>query len=88
MKDQYHLKCLEYTLGPEKAPESEQKSPNCRVDLEELVYTRAHMEEQWALEYESEAEHEYEPLVTLLSKPWYSCEAWLAHSEDGSTLSL
>ena len=40
------------------------------------------------LEYEVEVEHEYEPHVTLLSKPWYSRKAWLAHSEASSTLSL
>ena len=34
------LKCLECTLGLEKALKFEQKSPNHPTDLEELVYTR------------------------------------------------
>ena len=89
-KDRLHLKYLECILGPEKALKSEQKSPNHPANLEERAYTWACMEEQWTpgLEYEVEAEHEYEPPVTFLSKPWYSYEAWLAHSEVGSALSL
>ena len=60
------------------------------MNLEELAYTLARMEEQWApdLEYEVEAEQEYELLVTLLSKPWYSHETWLAHSKTGFASSL
>ena len=48
------------------------------------------MEEQWApdLEYKVKVEQEYKLFVTLLSKSWYSHEAWLAHFEAGSTLSL
>nr|POE96576.1 hypothetical protein CFP56_44578 [Quercus suber] len=76
-KDRLQLKHRECILGPEKALESEQKSLNCPANLEELAYTQAHMEEQWApgLEYDAKAEHEYEPPITLLSKPWYSREA-------------
>lgn len=76
--------------GPKEAPQFDQKSPNCPTDLKKLAYTRTCMEEQWAhdLEYKAKVEQEYEPLITLPSKSWYSNEAWLAHFEAGFASSL